>query len=90
MTKAHLVERIAKDARVSKRAAMTAVNTFINETKSTLAKGGKVTLTGFGTFMVSQRAARRGVNPQTGTEITIPAMKVPKFKAGKALRGLVK
>jgi len=90
MTKANLVEQIAKEAKVSKRAAMVAVNTFIDTTKQTLSRGGKVTLTGFGTFMVSKRAARNGVNPQNGKPITIAAMNVPKFKAGKALRSLVK
>jgi DNA-binding protein HU-beta len=86
MTKADLIAAMAKKAGISKVAAGKALDAFINSVSSTLANGGKATLVGFGTFSVSQRAARKGRNPQTGATINIPATRVPKFKAGAELR----
>lgn len=83
MNKAELIDQIAKDAGLTKTQANEALNSFTNAVTSTLKKGDNVTLVGFGTFSVSQRAARNGRNPQTGEVIKIKATKVPKFKAGK-------
>ena len=90
MTKAELVSKIAKDAKISKASAEKALNSLTNNVTSTLKKGGKITLTGFGTFSVVERKARKGRNPQTGKDISIPATNVAKFKAGKNLKGAVK
>jgi DNA-binding protein HU-beta len=90
MTKAELVGAIAKDAGIPKAAAEKALNSFTANVTKSLKKGTKVTLVGFGTFTVSKRAARKGRNPQTGKTISIPATKVPKFRAGKALKDAVK
>jgi len=90
MTKAHLVERMAKDARVTKRAAEVALGSALKGIRDSLKKGKKVTLVGFGTFQVSRRAARNGRNPQTGNTIRIPAAKVPRFKQGKAFKAAVR
>ena len=90
MTKAELVEKMAKDAAISKVAAATALNSFMDGvSKSLKKKDGKVTLVGFGTFSVRERAARTGRNPQTGETINIKASKTPGFKAGKALKDAV-
>ena len=85
MNKGELIEKIAKDAKVTKSQAGDALDSFISAVGATLSKGGKVTLVGFGTFSVSKRAARKGRNPQTGKEINIKAKKVAKFKAGVEL-----
>ncbi|MFN8322051.1 MAG: HU family DNA-binding protein [Chitinophagales bacterium] len=85
MNKGELIDKIAKDAKVTKGQAGDALDSFINAVASTLSKGGKVTLVGFGTFSVSKRAARKGRNPRTGKEINIKAKKVAKFKAGAEL-----
>ncbi|ATL46754.1 DNA-binding protein HU [Chitinophaga caeni] len=85
MNKAELIDRIAKDAEITKTQANDALDSFTKAVADTLKKGGKVTLVGFGTFSVSKRAARNGRNPQTGQIIKIKAKKVAKFKAGKAL-----
>ncbi len=90
MTKTELVDKMAKDAKVTKAAAAKALDSAIDGVKKALKKGEKVTLIGFGTFSVSQRKARKGRNPQTGSEIKIPARKVPKFAAGQALKKAVK
>lgn len=90
MNKSQLIELIASKANLSKKSATKAMDLFIETVKKNLADGKKVTITGFGTFSVSARAARNGVNPQTGQPITIPATKVPRFKAGKELRVLIK
>ena len=90
MTKAEMVEKMAKDAGISKAAAEKSLNSLIDGVKKTLKKGNKVTLIGFGTFSVSKRKARKGRNPQTGAPITIKAAKVPKFTAGKALKLAIK
>jgi len=87
MTKAELVEKMAKDADISKVAAAAALNSFIEGiTKALKKKDGKVTLVGFGTFAKVRRKARKGRNPQTGESIKIKASNVVKFKAGKTLR----
>jgi DNA-binding protein HU-beta len=83
MNKAELIDKIAKDAGVTKVQANDALDSFTNAVVATLKKGDRVTLVGFGTFSVSERAARNGRNPQTGAVIKIKARKVPKFKAGK-------
>jgi DNA-binding protein HU-beta len=86
MTKAELVDRMAKDAGVSKAAAGKALIAFTKAISGALKKGDKIVLIGFGTFSVAKRKARKGRNPQTGKEITIKARKVVKFKAGAALK----
>jgi len=83
MNKAQLIEKIAKDANMTKVQANEAIDSFTSAVVATLKKGDKVTLIGFGTFSVTARAARNGRNPQTGATIKIKARKVPKFKAGK-------
>ena len=90
MTKAELIASIAKDAKITKAAAEKALNSFTGNVTKALKKGDKLTLTGFGTFMVAKRKARSGRNPRTGKEIKIPATKIAKFKPGNKLRGTVK
>lgn len=86
MTKFELIDKMAKDADISKATAQKAMDSFMDGIKKTLKKGNKVTLVGFGTFSVAKRAARKGRNPQTGATIKIKASKSPKFKAGKAFK----
>ncbi|MBL8505862.1 HU family DNA-binding protein [Methylobacillus glycogenes] len=86
MNKTELIEEIAKEAGISKAAAGKAVDAFTASVTTALKGGDTVTLIGFGTFGVSERAARTGRNPQTGKEIKIAARKAPSFKAGKALK----
>ncbi len=87
MTKAELVDKMAKDAKISKVAAANALNSFMgNITKALKKKEGKVTLVGFGTFAKVRRKARKGRNPQTGEPIKIKACNVVKFRAGKKLK----
>ncbi len=90
MTKAELVSYIAKEAGITKATAEKALSAFIKAVTDALSKGEKVTLVGFGTFYVAERAERKGRNPQTKEEIIIPAAKVPKFKPGKLLKESVK
>lgn len=90
MKKADLVAKVADEAKIPRAAAERAINAFVNVITDALKAGDKVTLPGFGTFMVAQRAARKGRNPRTGQEIKIPSAKVPKFKVGKNLREAVK
>jgi len=90
MNKSELVAAIASDANLSKKSAEEALNSFMGNVKSSLKKEESVVLTGFGTFSVSRRAARNGRNPQTGATLKIPACKVPKFKAGKGLKEVVR
>lgn len=89
LNKGSLVEAIAGGADLSKAQAERALNATIDAIQTTLKKGGSVSLIGFGSFSVSQRAARTGKNPRTGEAIKIPARKVPKFTAGKGLKDLV-
>jgi len=87
MTKAELIEKVAKDAGISKSAAAAALQSFMDNVTRALKKPeGKVTLVGFGTFSKSKRKARKGRNPQTGEPIKIKAATVVRFKAGKALK----
>ena len=90
MTKAELIEKMAKDAKISKVAASTVLDSFMaNVTKALKKKDGKVTLVGFGTFVKTRQKARKGRNPQTGRDIIIPAHKAVKFKAGKKLKDAI-
>ena len=89
MNKAELVSAIADKAELSKKDAEAALKAFTDVIAEELKKGEKIQLVGFGTFEVSERAARTGRKPQTGEEMTIPASKAPKFKAGKALKDLM-
>ena len=86
MNKTELVAAIAEKAELSKKDSEKALKAFIDTVTDELKKGEKIQLVGFGTFEVSERAARTGRNPQTGAEMTIAASKAPKFKAGKALK----
>jgi DNA-binding protein HU-beta len=86
VTKADLVNSIAEKAGLSKSDAEKALKAFTDAVAEALKAGEKVSLVGFGTFSVGERAARQGQNPQTGAKINIAAAKVPKFKAGKALK----
>ena len=90
MTKAELVAQVAKKAGLTAKAARDAVAAVFGTMTDALKRGEKVVVTGFGTFMVRKRAARKGRNPQTGAEIQIPATKTPGFTAGKSLKRLVK
>lgn len=86
MNKADLVAAMAEKVGVSKKDAEASLKAFTDVVAEELKKGEKIQLVGFGTFEVSERAARTGRNPQTGAEMTIAASKAPKFKAGKALK----
>ncbi|MEE1102225.1 MAG: HU family DNA-binding protein [Agathobacter sp.] len=86
MNKAELVAAMAEKTGLSKKDAEAALKAFTDIVAEELKKGEKIQLVGFGTFEVSERAARTGRNPQTGEEMTIAASKSPKFKAGKALK----
>ena len=90
MTKTEVVAAVAAKSELSKKDAEKAVNAFIDAVSETLKSGDKVQLVGFGTFEVRERAEREGKNPATGEAIHIAATKVPAFKAGKALKDLVK
>lgn len=89
MNKTELVAAIAEKAEISKKDAEKALAAFTDVVAESLKNGDKIQLVGFGTFEVSERAERTGRNPQTGENITIPASKAPKFKAGKALKDMV-
>ncbi len=89
MNKSELIDAIAKSADISKAAAARALDGAIGAVKVALKKGEMVTLVGFGTFYLGKRAARNGRNPRTGATIKIKAAKVPKFRAGKALKDSV-
>ncbi len=89
MTKAELVDKIAKGAELTKAQAEKAASIFMDSIVEALKAGDKVTFTGFGTFSVSEKAARVGRNPQTGAEIKIPAKTAIKFKAGKTFQEAV-
>jgi DNA-binding protein HU-beta len=90
MNKNSLVNMLASKTGMTKKAAADALEAILSTIVSSLQKGDKVTLTGFGTFEVRSRKARTGRNPQTGEEITIPARNVAAFRAGKALKEAVK
>ncbi len=90
MTKEGLIEVIVNKIGCSKKQAGDILETIIDTIIQSLSKGEEVTITGFGTFSIKKRAPRTGVNPKTGEKIQIPAMTVPKFKPGKALKEAVK
>ena len=90
MNKQELISVMSEKAELTKVDTEKALKAFIDVVTEEMKKGGKVQLVGFGTFEVSERAARKGRNPQTSEEILIPASKAPKFKAGKALKDIVK
>lgn len=89
MNKAELIDAVAEGADISKADAARAVDTVVEQITKALTNGDQVTLIGFGTFAVKDRAARTGRNPRTGEPLQIPASKVPGFKAGKALKDAV-
>lgn len=89
MNKADLIKHIASEAGITQAQAEKAVNSFTGAVSTSLSQGEAVTLIGFGTFGISDRAARNGRNPQTGATIKIAAKKLPKFTAGKALKEAV-
>ena len=89
MNKTELVAAVAEQADISKKDAEKALKAFVDVVTEEMKKGEKVQLVGFGTFEVSERAAREGRNPQTGKTMKIDACKAPKFKAGKALKDAV-
>jgi DNA-binding protein HU-beta len=86
MNKAELIDAIADVANLTKADAGRALDGFIHAVTEALKKGDSVSLVGFGSFVVKERAERQGRNPQTGNSITIQAAKIPSFKAGKSLR----
>ena len=89
MNKSELIDVVAAAADISKAAATRAVDAMVDSITSALQKNDQVTLVGFGTFSVKERAARTGRNPQTGEAIAIKAAKIPTFKAGKALKDAI-
>jgi DNA-binding protein HU-beta len=89
MNKSELIDAVAEEADLSKAAAARAVDAVVSAVTSALKEGDQVTLVGFGTFMVRERAARTGRNPRTGENIQIPTSYTPVFKAGKALKDAV-
>ncbi|MCX6827612.1 MAG: HU family DNA-binding protein [candidate division Zixibacteria bacterium] len=90
MTKEEIAQKMAYDAGISKRQAVIALQSFMDNVADSLKQGKKVSLVGFGVFVVSRRKARVGRHPRTGTRINIPAMKVPHFRAGKSLKKAVR
>ena len=90
MNKVDLIAAVAKKTGLSKAEASAGVNAVVNLISDALAKNEKVTITGFGSFDIGTRQARRGVNPHTQKHIEIPQLRLPRFRAGKALRSLVK
>ncbi len=89
MNKSQLVDKISEGADLSKAAAGRALDSFIEAVGEALQSGDQVSLVGFGTFLLRERASRSGRNPQTGETIEIAAVKIPAFKAGKALKDAV-
>ena len=89
MNKTELIAAMAEQSGLSKKDAEAALKAFTDVVANELKANGKVQLVGFGTFEVSERAAREGRNPQTGETMTIEASKAPKFKAGKALKDMI-
>lgn len=89
MNKTELIAVVAEKAELSKKDAENAINAFADAVSEELVKGGKVQIVGFGTFEVSERAAREGRNPKTGEAMPIAASRNPKFKAGKSLKDML-
>lgn len=90
MTKDQIIEAVANKTGLSKKQTDEVLESILDNITKALQKGDKVAFTGFGAFVISNRKARQGVNPKTGAKIQIPAMKVPKFRAGKALKEAVR
>lgn len=90
MTKNELIEKVAKKSHLTKRAARDSVNATFGLIQDALNRGDKVIVSGFGTFLIRSRVARRGRNPQTGETIQIPQKKTPGFAAGKTLKRQIK
>ncbi|KPK68723.1 hypothetical protein AMJ87_11475 [candidate division WOR_3 bacterium SM23_60] len=90
MTKAELIEKIAAKAKISKKAANVAIDTFVSSTTNALKRGERVALVGFGTFSVAKRKARTARNPRTGETINVPARRAAKFKAGRELKKAIR
>lgn len=90
MTKTNLIEELATRADLTKRAASDALDAVIDIVSEALSRGEKVTITGFGTFLVRHRAARTGRNPQTGAPLHIPALDTPAFRAGSGLKEAIR
>lgn len=90
MNKAQLIEAVAKNTKMTKVDVESALNTALDTIKRSVRKGEDVTLIGFGTFTKTKRKARIGRNPQTGKEIKIPAMTVPKFRPGREFKDTVR
>ncbi len=89
MTKAELIQKVAKKTNSSQAMTGNVIDTTLNEIRMLLSKGGSISFTSFGSFSVAKRAKRKGRNPQTGKEMTIPASKVARFRPGKGLREAV-
>lgn len=89
MNKSELVESVSKKADISIKDANSAINAFMAVVKEGLSAGDTITLVGFGTFLVRERAARTGHNPRTGAKLEIPAVKAPAFRPGKSLKDIV-
>ena len=90
MTKAQFVQNVSKKVKLSKAQTAKIVDTMLDEVKSLLKKGDSIALTGFGTFLVTKRKARKGRNPRTGAAMSIAATTVPRFRPGKTLKAAVK
>jgi DNA-binding protein HU-beta len=89
LNKADLIEQIAQAAEISKSAAERSIDALVGAVKTSLRKDEEVTLVGFGTFFAAQRKARTGRNPRTGEAVSIAAARIPKFRAGKALKDAI-
>jgi len=90
MNKDQLIDAVATKCDLSKKQADECLEAILENITKAMQKGDKVVLTGFGAFVASKRKARQGVNPKTGVKIQIPAMTVPKFRAGKALKDAIR
>ena len=90
MSKQELIASVAQKAKLSKTVAAKAVDSLFKGIRDSLARGKSVSFVGFGTFLVSRRSARKGINPRTKEPIQIPSRKVPRFRAGKALKAAVR
>ena len=90
MTKAEFVQKVSKKVKLSKAHTAKIIDTTLDEVQGLLKKGDSISFTGFGTFSVSKRKSRRGRHPRTGSPMTIPASRVPRFRAGKFLKTAVK
>ena len=90
MNKTKLIDALSEETMFSKKDIARVLDSFVRVVERSLKKGDKVSITGFGSFWLSQRSARKGINPATKQKINIPAVTVPKFKAGKNLREVVR